>query len=86
MYTLTDLESLGEIDWDVMKAVYWADTDDDPDRKRRRQAEFLVYRKFPWDRTEMIAVMNIKIKKQVEGIIPNGAKKHPIRVKSDWYF
>jgi hypothetical protein len=81
-----DLESLGEIDWDVMKAVYWADTDDDPDRKRRRQAEFLVYRKFPWDRIEMIAVMNIKIKNQVEGIIPNGAKKHPIRVKSDWYF
>ena len=69
-----------------MNARYWADTDDDPDRKRRRQAEFLVYKMLPWDRIEMIAVMNNEIKAQVEGIILSSSRKHPIKVKPDWYY
>ena len=81
-----DLEDLDKIDWDVMNARYWADTDDDPDRKRRRQAEFLVYKMLPWDRIEMIAVMNNEIKAQVEGIILSSSRKHPIKVKPDWYY
>jgi hypothetical protein len=40
-----DLNELDEVDWRIMKAKYWADTNDDPDRKRRRQAEFLIYQK-----------------------------------------
>ncbi len=35
-----DLEELSKIDWNLMKAKYWNDTNDDPDRKRRRQADF----------------------------------------------
>jgi hypothetical protein len=34
-----DLEDFDEIDWSVMKVKYWRDTDDDPDRKRGRQAD-----------------------------------------------
>jgi len=81
-----DLANLDAIDWEVMKATYWSDTDDDPDRKRRRQAEFLVYKEFPWDRIEMIAVMNNQIKIQVEGIISNATQRHPIKVKPNWYY
>ena len=81
-----DLEDLDKIDWDVMNARYWADTDDDPDRKRRRQAEFLVYKMVPWDRIEMIAVMNNETKAQVEGIISSSPPRHPIKVKPDWYY
>lgn len=36
------------IDWDIMKDTYWADTPEDGDRKRRRQAEFLVHQFCPW--------------------------------------
>lgn len=39
-----DLDDLNKIDWKIMKAAYWADTNEDGDRKRRRQAEFLVHR------------------------------------------
>ena len=35
-----DLGYLTEIDWDIMEEKYWRDTIEDPDRKRRRQAEF----------------------------------------------
>lgn len=41
---LSLIESL--IDWDVMKAGMWANTADDPDRKRRRIAEFLAHERF----------------------------------------
>jgi hypothetical protein len=36
------VEDLDKVDWTVMPLVYWNDTQADPDRKRRRQAEFLV--------------------------------------------
>lgn len=39
-----------------MTARYWYDTDDDPDRKRRRQAEFLVHDFFPWELVSYIGV------------------------------
>jgi len=35
------------IDWEIMEAKYWADTQEDRDRKSRRQAEFLVHQFFP---------------------------------------
>ena len=69
-----------------MNARYWADTDDDPDRKRRRQAEFLVHKKFPWEMIEIIAVMNNKIKNEVEGFISKALQQPPIKIKPDWYY
>ncbi len=45
------------IDWQLMKARYWHNTDDDSDRKRRRQAEFLVYQKLPVELINRIVVL-----------------------------
>jgi hypothetical protein len=81
-----DLDNLDEIDWDVMGVKYWRDTNDDPDRKRRRQAEFLVYMKFPWDMIEMIAVINKATRLQVECAISNADSKPPIEVQPNWYY
>ena len=81
-----NLDNLDIIDWDIMNETYWADTDDDPDRKRRRQAEFLVYKKVPWETIEFIAVRSTPIKNKVENIIADDIKKHPVLVKSDWYY
>jgi ssDNA thymidine ADP-ribosyltransferase, DarT len=46
------------IDWDLMESKYWRDTEDDPNRKCRRQAEFLVYQLCPWDLIREIGVIN----------------------------
>lgn len=40
-------ENLDEVDWDVMESRYWNDTKSYPDRKRRRQAEFLIKDRCP---------------------------------------
>lgn len=39
---------LDKVDWQLMKGRYWHDTTADTDRKRRRQAEFLVHDFMPW--------------------------------------
>jgi len=64
-----DLDYLGAIDWDVMESRYWSDTNEDNDRKRRRQAEFLVRNFFPWELITEIGVINYTIQSQVENIL-----------------
>jgi hypothetical protein len=47
----SDLADLGKVDWKVMTSKMWNDTQKEPDRKRRRQAEFLVHDAYPFDLT-----------------------------------
>ena len=81
-----DLAALDEIDWRLMWARYWADTDEDPDRKRRRQAEFLVHERFPVGLIVGIGVMNLQIKEEAETLIKRLGLKIPVAVKADWYY
>ncbi|OYQ33280.1 hypothetical protein CHU92_12875 [Flavobacterium cyanobacteriorum] len=37
-----NLENLNEVDWNIVNERYWNNTDDDFDRMRRKQAEFLI--------------------------------------------
>ena len=37
-----NLDHLDTLDWDTIRSQYWHDTEDDYDRMRRKQAEFLV--------------------------------------------
>jgi len=58
-----DLAYLEEIDWSVMQSTYLNDTDKFPDRKRRRQAEFLVYESISLNLLLGVVVFNKQIKK-----------------------
>jgi ssDNA thymidine ADP-ribosyltransferase, DarT len=64
-----DLDDLERIDWRVMKSRRWFDTDNDPNRKCKRQAEFLVYSSFPWDLIQEIGVINQSVQAQVRQIL-----------------
>lgn len=81
-----DLADLGEVDWPLMKKKYWNDTVDDPDRKRRRQAEFLVHGGFPWTLIEAIVVMNNAREAQVQTLLQRAAHKPPVSVRRNWYY
>jgi hypothetical protein len=83
-----DAADLDKIDWPLMQARIWIDTDEDPDRKRRRQAEFLVQQYFPWSVISGIAVFDEAMKLRVEGLLDSLKPEHLPRVKvlRDWYY
>lgn len=74
------------IDWPVMRATMWNDTAEDPDRMRRRMAEFLVYDCVPVSCFAGIVVRTQSMKGRVEGILAAHAIKLPVRVEQSWYF
>lgn len=45
-----------EVDWELMVEEYWNNTDADGDRKRRRQAEFLIKNEVPLHDVEELVV------------------------------
>ncbi len=79
-----DLNDLSKIDWPLMQSRYWNDSDDDPDRCRRRQAEFLVHTFFPWKLVSEIGVCNTATAQKVHEIL-NG-NKPPVTVRQGWYY
>lgn len=81
-----DLKDLDKIDWKVMASRYWHDTNDDPDRKRRRQAEFLVHNSFPWELIAKIGVREKAIESQVLQILQDAAHKPEVKTERAWYY
>jgi hypothetical protein len=81
---LSQLESV--VDWEVMRAHMWANTADDPDRMRRRMAEFLVHQRVPVDCLGEIVVRRATMKEQVEGLLASYGVDLPVSVKPGWYF
>ena len=81
-----NLAQLDQIDWDIMRAKYWADTIEDGDRTRRRQAEFLVHRFFPLRLFETIGVINRTMENQVSDLIQPLAQKPVVQIEPTWYY
>lgn len=81
-----DLSQLNQIDWDVMGSRYWNDTLEDNDRKRRRQAEFLIHNFFPWQLVIEIGVINGTMLAQVDKLLQNATHQPKVTVYRDWYY
>ena len=81
-----DLDRLNEIDWKMVKARYWADTPEDMDRQRRKQAEFLIYQFCPWPLIREIAVINRASKGRVEQILAQARLGTIVSIKRQWYY
>lgn len=80
------LDDLDKIDWEVINSKYWYDTQMDNDRKRRRQAEFLVHKKVPIELIENIVVINNEYKKKVEEVLAIYNVQIPVNVNRNYYY
>lgn len=85
--TLTDFFSTWEeledsIDWDIMKAQYWANTQEDGQRRNRRMAEFLVHGLFPFGLVAGIAAKSQQVASIIRPQLPDSMD---IRVISSYY-
>lgn len=81
-----DFDDFDKIDWDVLNSTFWNDTDEYPDRKRKRQAEFLVHQFFPWELVQRIGVYGAPAAGLVGDIL--GAAMHQPEVIAErrWYY
>ncbi len=80
------LSNLNQVDWKIMKEVYWADTPEDGDRSRRRQAEFLVHQFFPFSLIETIGVINRDVAVEAAGLLQALKQKVSVKVIPAWYY
>ncbi|OHB68290.1 MAG: hypothetical protein A2V70_20420 [Planctomycetes bacterium RBG_13_63_9] len=83
-----DLAHLDRVDWSVMRSKWWNDTDRAPDRKRQRQAEFLVHRYCEWPLVQGVVVFSEQRKEHVEDVLAR-FPQYPgvvVRVERGWYY
>ncbi len=84
-----DLNLLNQIDWNLMKAKYWYNTPEDPDRTRRRQAEFLVKDFFPFQLVNKIGVFDEINMSLIISILRSNGKENMVKyvsIERNWYF
>ncbi len=79
-------EGLDEVDWNIMHANFWRDTDEDGDRKRRRQAEFLVYDSVPFSAVRVIWVCDDDARTRVAAALEDSRFEPAICIRKDWYY
>jgi ssDNA thymidine ADP-ribosyltransferase, DarT len=79
-------DDLDKIDWPLMTGRFWNDTAVDGDRKRRRQAEFLVHEFFPWSLVESIGVINGVVAEEVQQFLEAVAHHPVLRIERGWYY
>jgi hypothetical protein len=81
-----DLADLSQLNWGVIKGQWFHDTDQYPDRKRQRQAEFVVHRFFSIEQVIGIATMNEGMKGRVESIVAEHGGNVVVKAVPGWYF
>ena len=79
-------EGLSYIDWSIVNALTWCDTIEDPDRKRRKQAEILIYRSLPLQAIIAIATYSNNAKQIVEKMVGDVNNELNIIVKERWFY
>ncbi|QEH31710.1 hypothetical protein OJF2_01750 [Aquisphaera giovannonii] len=83
---LIGAEHLNKIDWDTVRAWKWYNTPEDPDRKRRKQAEFLIHGSVPWTWIHRIGVVDQGRSQRVREIIAGAAHQPEVTIEPDWYY
>lgn len=82
-----DADQLGDVvDWRLMKATQWANTTDDPDRRRRRGAEFLVHEALPFELVHELGVYDAAARSAVFAAAADAGWDVAVRIRANWYF
>jgi hypothetical protein len=83
----SDLSLLDSVvDWRVMRAQIWKNTADDPDRMRRRMAEFLVHERLPVSCLLGALVRTPGMKAGVEAVLAKHGVPLQVALRPSWYY
>jgi hypothetical protein len=81
-----ELGGLNMIDWEIMQETYWSDTDEDGDRKRRRQAEFLVHGHVPLNALRAVVTMTDEVAERARDALSTLENPPRVYVYPRWYY
>lgn len=82
----TNICDLSKLDWGVIDGNYWFDNKQYPDRKRRKQAEFLVYNTSPILAIIGIGVYNNAMLNKAIDIIQKAKFNIDVKIRPGWYY
>ena len=74
------LNLLDKIDWNAVQATYWQEC------QERKQAEFLIEKRFPWKLVSRIGVRSSKLERKVRAAIRSSTHEPEVTVLRDWYY
>jgi hypothetical protein len=74
------------VDLPLMKETMWSSTAEDPDRMRRRMAEFLVHERLPLELVDSIVVRTKQAREAVVSLAETMGKDVKTTVRPGWYF
>jgi len=77
-----DLDQLDQLQWNIIGSNKWGGDD----RRKYKQAEFLVHQAFPWTAVHRIGVHSDKIRLKVEEITADSGHRPLATVESEWYY
>lgn len=82
----SDLENLGEINWDAVKSRQWSGNGVSRLIKEGKQAEFLIEQAFPWHLVERIGVFSQSYVSPVSNAMQGAAHRPRIEIRREWYY
>jgi hypothetical protein len=82
----SDLEKLGDINWDAVQTRQWSGNGVSRSVKEGKQAEFLMELSFPWHLVERIGVYAQANVAPVSSAMQGAAHRPTIEIKRDWYY
>lgn len=74
------------VDWPLMGARLWYNTTEDPDRRRRRMAEFLVHEALPLALVTEIGVYGRHAQEYVAAVLDHAGIELLVAIRGGWYF
>lgn len=77
---------LNEIDWPTVTSKFWFNTNEDLNRRDRKQAEFLVLKHVPASCIEEIIVQTPKRQGQLQAVANRLNSNIPITLNASYYF
>ncbi|RYX99709.1 DUF4433 domain-containing protein [bacterium] len=81
-----NIAHLDQVDWNIVRERYWRNTDDDFDRMRKKQAEFLVKSHVPVNCIKGIVTYNEAAKNAVQEIVTKLNLSIKVITNYDYYY
>ncbi len=81
-----DIDSLDFLDNEDIKRLRWENTDEDPDRKRRKQAEFWIKQPLSIDLIRGIATFNEECNERLSELVNKYQRNITVKTKPNFYY